>query len=253
LKVADDNGNRSVHRLSVGGVWANYPMFVFKDASFRAFHDLAPVPAESMTIGFTLDASEPSPADTPEELITSRKSAMNDKGVWSGYRVFGRAPVRLYLFTLIPIVIALQAAYTLDKGGLVFLKDWGTRDGVPGPITDAAAWLDGFTSGSALVLFLYVAVALMIALAIGLTILGATLIDSGVPTMRTLMAVGTNVPYWVGYTKHDYVVRLEVPAGLETTSFRLDADKVEGWIAQAKAEATTAIAAIKTAEEDRRA
>ena len=115
-----------------------------------------------------------------------------------------------------------------------------------------AGFLDGFTSGSLLVVILYVAVGLMILLAIGLAILGATLLDSGLPTMRTLMAVGTNVPYWVGYTEHDYVVRLDVPEGLETTSFRLETTKVEDWIAAAQTAACEEIGNIMAAEAARR-
>lgn len=35
-----------------GGAWANYPRFVFADASFRAFHQLDAVPDTVRTVGF---------------------------------------------------------------------------------------------------------------------------------------------------------------------------------------------------------
>lgn len=239
LKVKYDNGADGVHRLSDGGVWANYPAFVFKDRNFRAYHGLPDVPEETLTIGFTLDRPDPVPPGEPVELVTHRRGAGRDQGVWSAYGVIGRAPVRLYLFTLIPILIALEAAYAFHAAGLVFLKDYATRDGVPQIVTSIAAWIDGFTSESTMVWLIYLGIVLMIGLAVVATVIGATLIDAGVPVIRTLMAVGTNVPYWVGHADGDHVVRLEVPPGLETTSFRLDSDAVRGWVEGARASADT--------------
>ena len=244
LKVEYEDGTSAVHRLMDGGVWANYPSFVFKDENFRGFHQLPMPPEDSVTIGFTLDDLHKHPDGRPVELLSHRRNAASDKGVSGLYHVVGWAPVRLYLFTLIPLLIALQALYTIDKGGLVFLQDWATRDGVPGPITSVAAFLDGFTSDSTLVWLLYFGVAVIALVGIGQAVLGATLLDSGIPTLRTLTAVGTNVPYWVGYMPQDPVVRLTVPAGLSTTRFRLPLEDVQRWIGEAKAAAGTQFDAI---------
>jgi hypothetical protein len=59
------------------------------------------------------------------------------------------------------------------------------------------------------------------------------------------MAVGTNVPYWVGHTDDDHVVRLTVPEGLDTTRFRLPQDKLGEWVAAAHGETEAALANIK--------
>ena len=234
-----------VHRLMDGGVWANYPAFVFKDASFRAFHALEMPPRDSVTVGFLLESQAPAPPGRPVEIVTSRAGASTDVGVWSVYKLLGRAPIRLFLFTLAPLIVAVQALYTIERGGLLFLKDYGTRPGVPSVVTEVAGFLDGFTAGSTMKYFtLYPVIFGIVLLAVVLAVLGATVLDSGGPTLKTLMAVGTNVPYWVGHTEDDHVVRLTVPQGLDTTRFRLPQDKVSTWVGAAHGEAETALDGI---------
>ena len=70
-----------------------------------------------------------------------------------------------------------------------------------------------------------------------MAVIGATMLDSGGPALKTLMAVGTNVPYWVGTTQGDHVVKLTVPKGLTTMSFKLNSDLVRQSVLGAKVEA----------------
>lgn len=214
------DGTVDVHRLMDGGVWANYPMFVFKDASFREHHDLPPVPAGSLTIGFTLDSGVAADAAVPTGFASSTTPRWKDLG--AGLRGWLRiAPLRLYLMTIAPLIIVFQTFYSVDHGGLTAFKDYATREGVPGIVTTLMAWVDGFFTHFSPGLWIVLGV--MCLVAIGMALLGATLLDSGGPALKTLMAVGTDVPYWVGTTTNDHVVRLRVPPGLSTTSFKVEA------------------------------
>ena len=48
-----------------GGVWTNFPMFVFEDPEFRTFHHLPQLPKETLVVGFLLDESA-APTTAPE-------------------------------------------------------------------------------------------------------------------------------------------------------------------------------------------
>jgi NTE family protein len=248
LEVEHADGTTAVHRLMDGGVWANYPAFVFKDRSFRAFHDLAAVPAESITVGFTLEHSDPEPPARPKSLLPWANAASDRGALLRGW--LRPWPIRLYLFTFAPLVIALQAAYTIDKYGLLFLSDWIPGSGVPDVLEDVAGFTSGFVTHFWLGLvpaFIFLGL-----IAVLLALLGATLLDSGFPAMKTLMAVGTNVPYWVGTTPGDHVVRLPVPDGLDTMTFSPDLSKVPGWIDDAEQVALTQLKSILPADQPAR-
>lgn len=67
-KLVVDETNRPqeperLHTIVDGGVWANYPDFVFRDASFRERYELGPLPHR--VIGFILDESSESISDEP--------------------------------------------------------------------------------------------------------------------------------------------------------------------------------------------
>ena len=235
------DGEVKVHRLMDGGVWANYPSFVFKDASFREHHELPELPPDSVTIGFTLDTGVKVDAGTAVGFAGRGTPAYKDQGgALKGLMRIGI--LRIYLMTIVPIVIALQTLYTLSHGGLTALKDYATRDGVPLALTHVAGFFDGFFTHFTPALW-SVILALLIG-AVVLAIIGATLIDSGVPAIRTLMAVGTDVPYWVGTTAGDNVIRLRVPPGLQTTSFRLKPAAIAAAVASAKEQADDQLAAV---------
>jgi predicted acylesterase/phospholipase RssA len=223
LRVSTVSDGSQVHRLIDGGVWANYPAFVFRDASFRSYHELAPVPANSITLGFTLDTKhEPGPSRAVA-FESGKIGASRDKGGFLPL-IFRYQLVRLYFMTVVPLVIVAQTLYTVPAGGLLFLKDYAQRSWVPEIITSAAAYFDGFFRGFnvgtwSVCLFI-------VAAAIAASIVGATFLDSGLPAMRTLMSVGTDVPYWIGAAPDDDVVRLKVPAWLRTTTFRLSDSRI---------------------------
>jgi len=53
----DSTADQPIDTMIDGGVWANYPDFVFRDASFRSFSGLPPIDEQSVVIGFILDES----------------------------------------------------------------------------------------------------------------------------------------------------------------------------------------------------
>lgn len=241
LEYERANGDLVVHRLMDGGVWANYPAFVFKDPSFRAYESLPQLPVDSVTVGFTLQHPQTEPPAEPKQIRADWDNTGGDRG--SMLRGWLRLlPVRLYLFTLVPLVFVIQALYTIGGDGLTFVKNLVFKYEPPALIRDVAAFFDGFFSS------FYVgylpAVLILSAVALLLALVGATLIDSGIPTFRTLMAVGTNVPYWVGATEGDHVVRLSVPAGLGTFSLRFTPARLTEVIDAAEVEAVPQIQAI---------
>lgn len=230
LRVASTSGIEEIHRLMDGGVWANYPTFVFKDPSFRAFHELPELPPTSVTVGFTLDSAHVDMAGGAQPVILERTPLnRHDKG--AGLKGWLRNPfIRIYFLTFVPLVIAIEFLWTASHYGLLVLKD-NARD-LPDLLQGAAGWIDGFVTsmwpGTWSVALVIVALALL------LMLLGATVIDSAFPAMRTLLAVGTDVPYWSGASATDRVVRLSVPEGLTTLSFTPDRDQVPAWIDEAR-------------------
>jgi len=246
LEVREMNGNIAIHRLMDGGVWANYPAFLFKDPSFRAYHQIPPLPDDSLTIGFTLDSGPAAERSEPLSFRRGMRDITRDKGGFLPW-IFRFGPLRLYLLTVWPLVIVAQLWYTLDKWGLVFLKDYATRPGVPVLVTNMAAYFDGFTRNFMLHSYLFYVFALvLVAMALFSAVLGATMLDSGMPAMRTLMSVGTDVPYWVGSDDDDHVIRLRVPSWLTTTTFKISPELFADAIADARNQAREQLELILT-------
>lgn len=248
LEVQNSPTTTEVHRLMDGGVWANYPAFVFKDTSFRSFHELPALPEDSTTVGFTLDSSRAQQGPPAVKFLKDMHGASHDRGGFLPW-LFRNPVLRFYFLVLTPLIIVAQFWYTTAGFGLVFLKDYGTRDGVPSLLTNMAAYIDGFFTS------FWPAWALMlVALVLGAVVaavLGATIMDSGVPAMRTMMAVGTDVPYWLGFSPGDHVVRIAVPAGLTTTKFKLAPDEVASAVASGRDQAREQLATIFASESDR--
>lgn len=232
LRVTVAEGEEEVHRLMDGGVWANYPTFVFKDPSFRAFHELAELPTNSVTVGFTLDSAAADINAGAQPVILERTPLnRHDKG--AGLKGWLRNPlIRFYFLTFVPLVIAVEFLWTASHYGLLVLKDNVRDRNLPEFLQGVAGWIDGFVSS-----FwpgIWSVALVMVALAVLLMLLGATVMDSAFPAMRTLMAVGTDVPYWSGASATDHVVRLKVPEGLTTMSFSPDKGRLPGWIDEAR-------------------
>jgi predicted acylesterase/phospholipase RssA len=219
LRLKMQSGAEEVHRLIDGGVWANYPAFVFKDRGFRRFHDL-PDSTQSRVIGFVLDAGQADDRGEPLELLPQWSGSHADKGGYRSGGILRNGLVRAYLFSLIPAILAIQFIYSLSHGGLVWLRNLSRAEWTPGAADAAFDFFNGFFTHFTPPL--WGAAGVLIGIAAMLTVLGFSLFDSGLPAARTLVSVGTDVPYWVD-ADTDPLVRLRVPAGLSTLTFRLSA------------------------------
>ncbi|MCR2786124.1 MULTISPECIES: patatin-like phospholipase family protein [unclassified Microbacterium] len=72
LVMGGDGEHWRQSRIFDGGAWANYPRFIFADASFRAFRHLDAVPDTVRTVGFVLKAASEDPAlllDRPGQFV----------------------------------------------------------------------------------------------------------------------------------------------------------------------------------------
>jgi predicted acylesterase/phospholipase RssA len=236
LRVTESDGTQSVHRLIDGGVYANYPAFIFRDRSFRARHELEEVD-DDKTIGFTIQhhlSEQPTPTAMETGWgLASRK----DKGSSAGrFHPLLWALGRFYFFVLLPILVAFQMIDMARGKGLRTLR--GFAEVLPSPLIDAIALVDGWmTAGLVGQTPLWLIVAALMLFVLLMAVVGYTLLDTGLFSARALMAVGTDVPYWVGYGKKDRVVRLAPPQGLGTFSFRVKAETVARYISSARAQA----------------
>ena len=122
--LVSSTGADQVHRLMDGGVWANYPAFVFRDPSFRAFHGLEPLPEESRTIGFSLDTPKATLGASGVPIAFESNSTLSGGDKGAGLRGWLRfPPLRIYLLTIAPIVLIADATWTTSHYGLLILKD----------------------------------------------------------------------------------------------------------------------------------
>lgn len=208
-----------VRRLADGGVWSNYPSFVFLDDDFRAAHSEIDDGAEGRdTLGFILDDIKPERvaktssqirATRPNPLGSDRGSAPREFGLFGG---FVTSPFGHITICVLPILLAFVGAswfvYELDNG----MPHIGR---LPDGLEDTAVL-------ALVVVYLFVLIQLA-ALAIVVIRLGRALADEGLMGTKAALGVGPNVPYWVGL--HDratadghghLAVRLIVPDFLST-------------------------------------
>ena len=144
LRVAITESAEEVHRLMDGGVWANYPTFVFKEPSFRAFHGLPAVPEGTITIGFTLDSPSSGSPAVPQAVALER-SPLDRHDLGAGLKGWLRNPViRLYFLTIVPLVVAADFLWTSSNYGLLILKDNVRGRNLPGFLQGIAGYADGF-------------------------------------------------------------------------------------------------------------
>jgi predicted acylesterase/phospholipase RssA len=227
LDVLFDDRPHEIHRLVDGGAWANYPAFVFKDASFRSYYELPPPDPEATTVGFAMGGL-PGPRPYPDRLVHSRGQGL-DKGRitdtrWG--RLLNNWPIRAALPSslLVAAYFAIPAVVHELRVGLPHFPLLARQ-----PAASWAVWLVlalciPFMGG-----FLFLAALILR--------YGDELFDVGLPSLRAALAVGTGVPDWVGHEKGDHLVRLSDPADVKATTFRIKPIPREQAIAHAHVEA----------------
>jgi predicted acylesterase/phospholipase RssA len=211
-----------VHRLVDGGLWANYPKFVFYDESFRAWaentHGFDLTPERSRpTIGFVLNgAMTRSAPDVIQVLTRNKEPSEHDLGTlqsrpstssWLIAQLFSSRAVRL-LLTL--SILSLGYASVREQPGIL-----------------RRAWFIAAKDSTGLVPPIMLAVSVFALLAgivlyVGLfaiLIFGQPIGDVLVPSATGALSVGAGVPPWLGCSPSDYVVVLST-GSLRTTGFR---------------------------------
>ena len=103
-----------LRRLQDGGVWANFPAFVFSDEAFRRFHGLPEI-ADEFILGFTL--SDPRIYAQPDLFVDIPKSNAPTAGALTRYRraqpndgsrhKLHPGPVRVAMALLAAVVLCL--------------------------------------------------------------------------------------------------------------------------------------------------
>lgn len=218
--------DREVRRLVDGGVWANYPAFVFLDEDFRAAHGL--VGSDRPVVGFVVDDREPVPPGTREFVPAPRRVIDTDVG--STARELGRfgallaSPllhITMVLGPILAVLVMLQWVRTEARSAFPLFRP------LPNPFDDAAALAVLLVVSSIGALGL-VATLLMLRL-------GRALSDGGVGGAVAAMGVGPSVPYWAGAASRSgggrhTVVRIAIPTELGTLSFRASNEVVDAAI-----------------------
>ncbi len=210
-----------VHRLADGGVWANYPSFVFLDDDFRTCHGLPAEEAARPTVGFVLEEVRRRGGEQGQSALSAvrslsgppapgdRGAAARELGVVGGLLTSPLTRLGLLLAPLLLVVLGVRQV----RGGITAV------DSVPDRYRDLALVLVAVIV-SLMVVFPCVGLYLVVRL-------GRSLLDEGAVGARAAMGVGPTVPYWIGHraaadtaaSRRHVVVRLPVPEGLGTLSF----------------------------------
>lgn len=239
LQLEDGDGGVRVHRLIDGGVWANYPAFIFRDESFRARHDLGETQLEC-SLGLAIELGDNDPPQAQHVLSSwGFKHSRDDYGAQTRRFPFPLwAFGRFYLFFALPVIFIFTTIDLIRNKGFITWRELAFAS--PGIVEGVMGFLGGFATGGSLGRWiLYALIFLLAMFVVVMAVVGFTLLDTGRSTFRTMMSVGTGVPYWVGSADNDKVIRLVPPPSLGTFTFRLRPEQVEQCINSAREQTRT--------------
>ncbi len=217
-----------VHRLVDGGVWANYPSFVFLDEDFRQWHKPDDGAETRDTIGFVLDSVAPKPVVHPTSKIHAKRQRPWSSDQGSAARELG------VLGGLITSPLVRSAAILLPVVVLVLGVSWFDRE-IKGNLELVGRLPDGFEDLALLILIALFALLVVQSLAFAYTVvrLGTAMTDEGLVGTTAALGVGPSVPYWVGISSSEHAgkprhiaIRLMVPKALTTLAAN-PSDKVK--------------------------
>ncbi len=214
-----------VHKLVDGGVWANYPSFVFCDSHFRAYHreQLRDGAETRTTLGFILDEVAGKPVIAPGQSVEalSPKGSPSDSGsvertLGSVGSLLGSPVVRTcaVLLPLLFVAIGMSWFRREVRADLPIIRKY-----VPTGFEDAALLL-------LIVLFAGLVVQSLLFAALMLR-LGRSITDEGLVGATAALGASASVPYWVGFLQDrealgHIAIRLPVPPQLKTLSSGID-------------------------------
>lgn len=256
LRIPGRDGRVRHHTIVDGGLWENFPMFVFADASFRRVHGAQPAEIDPTDIiGFILDDSPTVDAQTGDTIEFATDDEPIDAYEWSLTRAHA-APWWCRLLAL-PLRALAFLARLIDRPALRDRGRWpdpptpcakyalDAIDAVLGALSPlpigVAVWL-AVVAGSATAFWHWLAflstggypgwtmlLSVLAAVIFALPLLGLLLVGLAanstllVPARRTLYGlVGTylasgGAPSWV--KDRDNVVSLPLPSDLDTLGF----------------------------------
>ena len=232
-----EQGGLLVHQLVDGGTWANYPAFVFRDSSFRAWlraegtlhvdwdaDEQARWDAEASRPMIGCILGEPDSFDRRHPLDMVRSAGPKiDRRFDQGPTYTSRSPLNHTIGSLLSsdwarlmIGLALVASIALSISTLPIavrrMASW-LADWVPDSLFPIAL------VGVLALTFLSTIIALLVVALLVIT--GRLLADTMLPMLKAMMGVSTDVAPWVGRASDDVVLR--VPYGeLSTLSFDAD-------------------------------
>lgn len=223
------------HVVVDGGVWANYPEFVFRNRSFREFHALDPMEDDAAILGFALSPSER--IHTDDELPSVYT------GRWLDHRIVRPEHVVNGEARIVPGFeeVAKPLRMSRLRQSLLALKvtPWWFIGRYILASTIAAVLIFAFLvsavrveqapNGSGLDISTtlhawHALVLLAVALVPTLLLLRETVRSlrvAGWPAARSMLGAATGVPLWAGHATGDDVVFVP-DGGLETTEFDVD-------------------------------
>lgn len=214
-----------VHKVVDGGVWANYPSFVFCDSHFRAYHrgELRDGAESRTTLGFILDEVEGKPVINPGESVQALSPNPSPSDSGSVERTLGIAgsllasPIIRACTVLLPLLFLAIGMSWFDReidAGLPIIREY-----VPTGFEDAVLML-------LIVLFAGLVVQSVLFAALMLRF-GRSITDEGLVGATAALGVGASVPYWVGFIQDrealgHIAIRLPVPPQLKTLTSGID-------------------------------
>lgn len=197
-----------------GGVWANFPTFVFRDEAFRRYHLTPPVTKPERTIGFVLEREGELPRILAPPKNFRDLTHLDRRLVKKVSSTENSLPLR---FAVLLVQLWLLATFVLIGA-------------------EAQSLVESFWNGMTVWIVTAAFTAVLLFLLWGLhRFIHRRFLWSGVPAARSLMGLATGVPAWAGAVEGDLVVR--VPAGrLETHHFNTPPADVRDVIDKAKQE-----------------
>lgn len=235
--LAVDADANAVHRLVDGGAWANYPAFVFRDSSFRAWafgETRESAKGERPVVGFVLGDDRAGPtrviamleraSGVPSEFDAGTSRTSGAALEYALATAIGGRATRLVLL----IVTLLGAGATFAQMPRLFRYLSEATLGWPAGAHGAVTYV---------VEVLVVAAAIVTtAITVGVLLFGRAISTTVIQAVRASLGVATGVPPWIGTAHDDYVVTLSA-RGLTTTNFNVSTELAERVIAEARAEA----------------
>lgn len=240
-----------------GGAWANYPTFVFKDPSVRAFYGAPALPQDCKVVGFVLQVPAETRDRTPRSRIAGFASfvllaaclgSLQFMLAWFVHllqtdQAFGWPPFLLIGGVFGIVLFMVSAQPLVAPGAVIVIRSLAAIYGDAFTrmfsflcllvlqfcfLALLTKWAWDFKGGMSLFFLAgIVASYVIIAFSAFMFRYGEALLVTGLPAARAAMRATTGVAEWAGAAGTDLVVRVPVLQGVGTVSFDLPVEKLK--------------------------